>query len=335
MPAAKSHVRIHGRKAGQERESCMGRGSPPRAPRMRAAMESAFWKCILAASMSANDATRLESVCGAPILVVGAPRSGTTLVQRALLADPRCCGGQESHFFASFGPALRDFDRKRGMERPHGLACYWTRAQIVAQLRVLWMDAMGGVVRAATDAERLVEKTPDHALWLDVIAEVLPQARVVHVVRDSRAVCASLLAAGRTSWGSPWAPKSAASAARIWRAHVEAVARCRLPVHRLSFERLQGDPQPVLSALWEFVGLDADERTRSSFLDEARRGSTQFRGTGEIAESPPEPPAFMRGGAVDGWKRELGWLDRRRIWRETGGLMQSLGYREDGSVVVP
>ncbi len=302
----------------------MGRGSPRREPRMRAAVESAFWKCILAASMAANDATRLASVCGAPILVVGAPRSGTTLVQRALLADPRCCGGQESHFFASFGPALRDFDRKRGMERPHGLACYWTRAQLVAQLRVLWMDAMGGVVRAATDAERLVEKTPDHALWLDVIAEVLPQARVVHVVRDSRAVCASLLAAARAPWGRGWAPRSAVAAARIWRAHVEAAERCPLPTHRVHLERLRREPVVVLRELHHFAGIPAsDERLAAAYQD-ALRGDLPFMGTGEIARTPPEPVGFHR--TVEG-RGELGWLDRHRVWRETGDLMRRLGYQ--------
>lgn len=302
----------------------MGRGSPRRTPRMRAAMESAFWKCILATSMAADDASRLESVCGAPILVVGAPRSGTTLVQRALLADPRCCGGQESHFFASFGQALRDFDRKRDMERPHGLACYWTRAGIVARLRALWMDAMGGVVRAAPDAERLVEKTPDHALWLDVIAEVLPDARVVHVVRDSREVCASLLAAAEASWGRGWAPRSAVAAARIWRAHVEAAERCTLPLHRVHLEHLCREPVAVLRELHRFAGIPASDERLAAAHDGARRGDAPFVGTGEITCTPPEPVGFHRTAVS---RSALGWLDRHRVWRETGDLMLRLGYQ--------
>jgi len=266
----------------------------------------------------------------APVLVVGAPRSGTTLVQRALLADPRACGGQESHFFASFGRALRDFDRKRGLERPHGLACYWTRAELVARIRSLWNELAERAARSRPDAVLLVEKTPDHAVWLDVVAEVLPEARVVHVVRDSRAVTASLLAAGRASWGRDWAPKSAVAAARIWRDHVEGAESCRLPLHRVHFEELLADPGPALTRLWQFVGLEVDEPRCRAFLESARADRAPFRGTGEIVETPPEPAGFVREGSIDGWRRELGWLDRWRAWRETGDLMRRLGYRRDG-----
>lgn len=275
--------------------------------------------------MRADEAHRLESVCGAPILVVGAPRSGTTLVQRTLLADPRCCGGQESHFFVSFGQVLRDFDRKRAMERAHGLACYWRRDDLVARIRALWSETMSGVVAASPGAGLLIEKTPDHALWLDVIAEVLPDARVVHVVRDSRAVCASLLAASRAPWGRAWAPRSAAAAARIWRAHVDAAERCTLPVHRVHFEELEREPLAVLRGLWSFAGLGASDEALLACHRAARSGEAAFVGTGEIARSAPEPAGFHRGADE---RAQLGWLDRRRVWRETGDVMLRLGYSQ-------
>lgn len=302
---------------------------------MRVALERCFWKCILGTVQAASDMDQIESRSCAPILIVGAPRSGTTLVQRTLLADPRVCGGQESHFFASFGQALRDFDRKRALGRPHGLACYWKRDALIARLRALWIETMGGVLEAAPGADMLVEKTPDHALWLDVISEVLPAARVVHVVRDSRAVCESLLAARHTSWGSDWAPRSAMVAARIWRTHVEAVERCRLPVHRVRYEELLADPDPVLAALWRFVGLEGDAEARAACLATARRGDAPFVGTGDLARTPPEPEGFRRDAGERGMSKasaraELGPLDRWRVWRETREAMERLGYDARG-----
>lgn len=272
---------------------------------------------------STVEPARLGLLCDAPILVVGAPRSGTTVVQRTLLADPRCCGGQESHFFASFGRSLRDFDRKAAMDRPHGLACYWTRAQLVGHLRGLWIDAMSGIVRSAPDAELLVEKTPDHALWLDVAADVLPRARVVHVVRDSRSVVESLLAASRAPWGRAWAPRSSVAAARLWREHVEAVERCSLPVHRIRFEDLEHDPLPALRALWRFAGLAAPDDELLRLRESAMRGDATFVATGAFTHTPPEPAGFDRRG---GARVRLGWIDRLRVWRETGGAMRRLGY---------
>ena len=52
------------------------------------------------------------------VFVVGAQRSGTTWLQRLLLEDPRCCGGQEAHFFATFGRVLHEFDHKASLPRP-------------------------------------------------------------------------------------------------------------------------------------------------------------------------------------------------------------------------
>ncbi|MFM7260537.1 MAG: sulfotransferase family protein, partial [bacterium] len=132
-----------------------------------------------------------------PLLVVGAPRSGTTWLIRTLLQDRRLVGGQESHFLKTFGASLRAFDEQRGRPRPTGLACYWRRAELVDELQRLWRKTFEPMVALRPEARLLVEKTPDHALWLDVAREVVPGARVLHIVRDSRAVVASLLAASK------------------------------------------------------------------------------------------------------------------------------------------
>ena len=123
-----------------------------------------------------------------PVLIVGAPRSGTTWLHRLLLADERICGGQESHFFASFGGVIGDFDRKLAMDRPHGLGCAWKRDDLLREIRSLWVRTMKPAIDARESATTLVEKTPDHALHLEAIAEVVLEARIIHLVRDSRAV---------------------------------------------------------------------------------------------------------------------------------------------------
>ena len=276
---------------------------------------------------------RVQTGVFAPLLIVGAPRSGTTLFQRMLLADPRCAGGQESHFFATFGPVLREFDRKRAMARPHGLACYWTREETIEKLRRLWMDAFRPVLLARPHATRLVEKTPDHALWLDVAAEVLPNARVLHLVRDSRAVVASLLRAGRADWGRVWAPKSLDAAIQVWRRHVEAARASPLPAHLVRMEDLIEDPARELTAIAEFAGFGAEalclDRTLLTSQD---RSTSAFVAGGAVGAPPDEPEGFLRSAneSRDGWRRELGWWDERRVWKQTSDLLETLGYSRTG-----
>jgi hypothetical protein len=313
----------------------------PRRSWIRRACHTAFQKGILAPMPSEVPARHLERIAVAPALIVGAPRSGTTRLQRLLLADPRCAGGQESHFFASFGGALRDFDRKRAMSRPHGLAAYWHREELVTELRGLWVRMASRVLELRPEALLLVEKTPDHALWLDVVREVLPDARVIHAVRDSRAVVASLLAAGRTAWGADWAPKSLAAAIAVWRRHVEAVLAHAPDAPVVHHERLAAEPVGSLATLFANLELPIESGDLAALV--AREPTVRFAAAGAIGEPPAEPEGFDRrhaagddgAGARARWRRELGLLASRRVWRETAALMERLGYREDGTVVGP
>ncbi|MFZ9914606.1 MAG: sulfotransferase family protein, partial [Phycisphaerales bacterium] len=233
------------------------------------------------------------------------------------------------HFFASFGRVLRDFDRKAAMTRPHGLACYWHRADLVAELRRLWLATARGPIAASPAATDFVEKTPDHALWLDVVKELVPRARIVHVVRDSRAVCASLLAAGRAPWGAAWAPKSLDAAIGVWRDHVGAVLAGAPDAVVVRFEDLVQDPVSPMRALWNRLGLAAEDAALEEFRERVRAApAAAFRGTGDITTTPPEPEGFL---AAPGRSREaLGWFARRRVWRMTADLMGRLGYDESG-----
>jgi hypothetical protein len=278
----------------------------------------------------------------APVLVFGAPRSGTSWLQRMLLADPRCCGGHESHFFVTFGRVLADFDRKAAMDRPHGLAAYWPRAALVEALRELWCRTVAPIVESRPGAVVLVEKTHDHAKCLDVVAALLPAARCIHLVRDSRAVSASLIHASRQPWGRGWAPSSPAAAAATWLAHVEAAeaggaALGRDRFRRVHFEDLRRDPVATLEAVWSFIGLESAQAdlpgiVASTSIDaERERGGTPIPLAGELEGGVPrEPDGFFGDGSPEGWRRALGPWQRHVVWRRTAAMMRRLGYDRSG-----
>jgi hypothetical protein len=272
------------------------------------------------------------------VFVVGAQRSGTTWLQRLLLEDPRCCGGQESHFFATFGRVLHEFDHKASLPRPHGLAGYWTRTDLVAEIRGLWQRTTAPLRERHPAAAWLVEKTPDHALCMDTIAEVVPDARFIHIVRDSRAVVASLLRASREPWGRGWAPGTAAAAADRWLAHVRAAEDFGAAAGpdrflRLRYEDLLAGTAAELRRAFDFLDLEIDDARLAEFADrqrfdrQATRGGSAFESTGALGPAtPPEPEGFFGRGTADAWRGELSPLARRTVWRRTGRLMRDLGY---------
>ncbi len=153
------------------------------------------------------------------IFVVGCPRSGTTVTQSMLAGLPGVMSMGETEFMlrllGRFEGWMRDIPgtgekwrRRLGlvhgptarklqecMDRAFGgsgqaprLRRQWTgRAYVGEFCRV--MDAMA----VANGARCWVEKTPDHLAYVDVLAELIPDAHFLHVVRRGEDVVASAI----------------------------------------------------------------------------------------------------------------------------------------------
>ena len=104
---------------------------------------------------------------------------------------------------------------------------------------------------------RCGDKTPAHALVLDELLAAFPLARVVHIVRDPRAVVASLAR-------MPWAPPSHVANALGCLASTRAVLACEAAAGErmltIRYEDLIADPEATLRAVCEHVGVAWDAR---------------------------------------------------------------------------
>jgi tetratricopeptide (TPR) repeat protein len=118
-----------------------------------------------------------------PIFIVGLPRSGTTLVEQILASHPKVFGGGE---MGLLGPIATNIKDPGGAEFPESVAS-------VPDAR--WREFGAGYLRAARamapNAERIIDKSADNFKYLGLIALALPNARLVHVLRDSRDVAVS------------------------------------------------------------------------------------------------------------------------------------------------
>lgn len=282
----------------------------------------------------------IKDILDKPVFIVGVPRSGTTWVQRILLAHPQVCSAQESHFFKSFAPVLRSFRRGKRSHRRAGLYWYWDEADFDRELTTLWYKTMDPIVRKHTQATILVEKTPDHGMFISEIARLLPNARFINAIRDSRAVVASLLAASREEWGKRWAPKTAIAAAQMWQYHLQAARRQgrELPSHsyrEVFYEDLLADTPGQAKALFDFIGLAVSEEELNAIENKLSFSSlssvSQASAASEAPEAaqkplPPEPKGFFRKGKADSWKNDLSPWQKLVIWRQTQELMRECGY---------
>jgi hypothetical protein len=279
------------------------------------------------------------------VFIVGCPRSGTTYLQRLLAAHPQIKTGQESHVFYLVGPLFRlwkaqmkamDTDPRGGV----GLPCYFEEKEFLFILRGFLSDLLNPMVDSLKKNEVFVEKSPSHALYLDAIYELLPEARIIHVLRDARDVVASLLAASR-SWGKHWAPETPKKAADLWRKHITQISECSqyLPnniFHETRYEHLVFNPKKSLQEIGDFIGIVWSEQLLDAAISQNEREIARITGGTKIPVGGPagllskkivmEPFDFIRKGFPGSWKSDLNLLEKIIVWSITRSAMNEVGY---------
>jgi tetratricopeptide (TPR) repeat protein len=120
-----------------------------------------------------------------PVLIVGMPRSGTTLVEQIIASHPAAGAGGEladlSHVAASV-TLLGD----TGAAFPEGV-----RELGEAYLAHLGAGYDARLERLAPAAVRVTDKNPFNFAYLGIAALIVPHAHVIHCVRDPLDACVS------------------------------------------------------------------------------------------------------------------------------------------------
>ena len=267
-----------------------------------------------------------------PLLVAGAPRSGTSWLQRLILAHPNCAGGQESHLLVLFDRLLAESRRKAAFARPHGPLGLITENRLLGLLRHVWAGSFKSILEEHPRATLLVEKTPDHIMHLELADRLLPDCRIVHLIRHPADVAASLVRASRKPWGRDWAPGSVEAATRRWVECVEAATEAsRLGPGRfttLRYEDLRSDPQPHLKAILDFAGIDSSPELVAKILEDDRSGDgAEIPLRGELGEGRLIEPADFGDGDP---RPSLSGRDLRRCLEIAAPLMPGFGYDPTG-----
>ncbi|MDZ7829171.1 MAG: sulfotransferase [Halofilum sp. (in: g-proteobacteria)] len=160
-----------------------------------------------------------------PFFIVGAQRSGTTMSRLTLTEHSRLSVPFESVFDPRFLPAeagiwrpVRSGTRWQGCLMTSSPITGCARAELVPDPQLVLdqeprsypalVNAIFSAYARLQGKERWGDKTPGYVADLDVLNELWPDCRVVHLVRDGRDVALSL--AG-VSWGSPDLMRNAAN----------------------------------------------------------------------------------------------------------------------------
>ena len=104
-----------------------------------------------------------------PIIILGAPRAGTSLLGRLLETHPELEHVKEPRFVWRYGN-----DSRSDM-----LPAIAARPEVIAHINAYFDRHI-----AERDGARLVEKTPSNSLRVPFIEKVFPDAQYVHIMRN-------------------------------------------------------------------------------------------------------------------------------------------------------
>jgi len=188
-------------------------------------------------------ASELGSCDATPVLIIGMPRSGTTLVEQIVSMHPEVGAGDELHFWNERGAA-------------------WHRSGVAG-------NETGFFARAAADylsvlraigprAARVTDKMPFNFLWAGLIHLTFPRAIIIHC---RRAAVDTALSIHQTHFHPSLAfPTGGAELVAYFRSYQRLVDHWRsvLPADRfieVDYEDLTREPEPVIRRIIAACGL--------------------------------------------------------------------------------
>jgi len=119
----------------------------------------------------------------APIFVLGQPRTGTTLVERIISSHSRVHSAGE---LQQFGLALRRLANYRDPRRFSAELFHSAQALDPHQVGSLYLQTSS---RMRGNTAHFVDKLPQNYLLIPLILAALPNAKIVHLVRDPMDAC--------------------------------------------------------------------------------------------------------------------------------------------------
>ena len=147
--------------------------------RMHSQIQEAFIPELLQTFQNVGEPSRV------PIFIVGMPRSGTTLIEQILASHPDVFGGGELDFLSKVVADIQPSDNNLEVSR-----------ELVSsipseQFRQIGESYLAKIKRLAPAAARVVDKMPANYLNVGLIHLALPNAPIIHVVRDPVDTCIS------------------------------------------------------------------------------------------------------------------------------------------------
>jgi tetratricopeptide (TPR) repeat protein len=236
-----------------------------------------------------------------PVLIVGMPRSGTTLVEQIVSSHPEAGACGELHFW-----------------NQHGAAWHRSGAAVdeTAFLAKAAADYLSLLHALAPKAARVTDKMPFNFLWAGLIHMAFPRATIIHC---RRAAVDTALSIHQTHFHPGLTfPTGGAELVAYFRNYQRLTDHWRsvLPADRfvdVDYEELTRAPEPVIRRIIAACGL--------TWHDACMRPESNPRAVNTPSKWQARQPIFRT--SVGRWRRYEPWLGPLRALVEDGSQLDA------------
>jgi hypothetical protein len=231
-------------------------------------------------------APQLGSSDATPVLIVGMPRSGTTLVEQIVSSHPRVAAGGELNFWNERGLAWREAGAP-AIEAP-----------FLGHAATQYLDILRAI---GPNAARVTDKMPFNFLWAGFIHLAFPRATIIHC---RRAAIDTALSIHQTHFHPGLAfPTGGAELVAYFRSYRRLTDHWRrvLPADRfieVDYEDLTRAPEPAIRRIVACCGLAWD--------DACLRPERNRRAVKTPSKWQTRQPIYR--SSVERWRRYEPWL---------------------------
>ncbi len=284
-------------------------------------------------------------------IIVGSPRSGTTLLRLMLDTHPQLAIPPETGFIVPL--------TSEGKECYDGVENFWKLLTGYPDSRLsAWPDfhlneqalrdalekihpfdsaeglrAFYRLYASRFQKSRFGDKTPVYARHMTGIEALLPEARFIHIVRDGRDTAVSL----RDLWFSPGDTMTAQAA--FWRDNVMVAREQGRQVRHyleVSYERLVRDPKTVLHDICDFIELPYSKEMLNYHQHASQRineheerlnddGTVMLSKDARFKQQASSSKALMPE-LIDRWRSELTVAEVGEFETVAGETLRLFGY---------
>lgn len=209
-----------------------------------------------------NEFPKKEGFLGEGLIFVGgAPRSGTTLVQRILNAHPSIYGGAEFDFIPQILAQREQMIHK--IER--GRISNILSIEEANDAYRSFIQQLLYPKRNREGVSWMSEKTPANAIAFEGLVELLPEARFVLCLRNPRAIVASMKAVAQRAKESGEIPDGFVRSIKssvdyinsCWQNGLRGIAGSNY-ASIVYYEDLVSEPEKTVASMLEELGIDYD-----------------------------------------------------------------------------